>query len=149
MATEIDRARSLLAILSSQGLLTGKRADLAYETWAARHEEPFSRFLIDQRLLPAKKVRHVLRMEALEGLPDPKRFPFERYQDLLLGRLGVEAELLSSKLLHTVRAVQDKKAAEGKLRRLADLLPAPASTASSWKCSRSTSRSGSCCARVA
>lgn len=120
---EIQRARTLLAAVIREGLLDPEAADRAYEEWVAGAEGvPFSRFLI-ARGLPAEAVRRELRRAAVVGLPSPDLHTYERFEDLLMGQLGVEAGLLSPKLLRSVRAVQDKKLAEGKLRRLEELLP--------------------------
>jgi len=48
---------------------------------------------------------------------------FERFEDLILCQLGVESGLISPKLVKTVRAVQEKKLKQGKLRRVRDRAP--------------------------
>ncbi|MCW8137642.1 MAG: hypothetical protein KIT58_01930, partial [Planctomycetota bacterium] len=125
MGQEIERARVLLAALARDGVLVGERADAAYEAWVAHAggDEPFARFLIRERRADAGRVRATLRIMAVQGMPHPERFTLERFEDLLMGQLGIDAGIVSPKLLQTVRAVQDKKAEEGKLRRLDELLP--------------------------
>lgn len=125
MGQEIERARSLLAGLVREGVLPADRANAAYEAWVARpgDEVPFALFLVREGRADAARVRGLLRLAAVQGMPHPERFTVERFEDLLMGQLGIEAGILSSKLLQTVRAVQDKKVEEGKLRRLDDLLP--------------------------
>ncbi|MCO5172016.1 MAG: hypothetical protein M9894_37430 [Planctomycetes bacterium] len=125
MGQEIERARALLGALARDGVLVGERADAAYEAWVAHAggDEPFARFLIRERRADAGRVRATLRVMAVEGMVHPERFTLERFEDLLMGQLGIDAGILSPKLLQTVRAVQDKKVEEGKLRRLDDLLP--------------------------
>lgn len=121
---EIERARALLAAVTRARVLSAEAAAKAYEVWAAETvPRPFSRYMIDEQLLPADQVRAHLRTLAVQGLPHPELFTNERFEDLLIGQLGIESQVLSPKLLQTVRAVQDKKAKEGKLRRLAELLP--------------------------
>lgn len=125
MGQEIERARSLLAGLVREGVLPADRANAAYEAWVAQpgDEVPFALFLVREGRAEPARVRGLLRLAAVQGMPHPERFTAERFEDLLMGQLGVEAGLLSSKLLQTVRGVQDKKVEEGKLRRLDDLLP--------------------------
>lgn len=121
---EIERARALLAAVTRARQLSADAAARAYEAWAAEVvPRPFSRYLIEEKVLPAEPVRAHLRSLAVQGLPHPELFTHERFEDLLIGQLGIESQVLSPKLLQTVRAVQDKKAKEGKLRRLAELLP--------------------------
>ena len=124
MAQEIERARGLLTALIRDKVLAAEDATKAYEAWVSSGDEsPFSRFLVD--LFPARgePIRAALRLQAVTGMPHPERFTFERFEDLLVGQLGIEAGMVSPKLLQTVRAVQDKKVKENKLRRLDDLLP--------------------------
>lgn len=124
MGQEIERARVLLAAVTREGGMAPADASAAYERWVAdAGDAPFARFLIRTRPADAEKVRHVLRLQAVQGLPRPELHTVERFEDLILGQLGIEAGLLSPKLLQTVRLVQDKKLEEGKLRRLDELLP--------------------------
>lgn len=124
MAQEIERARALLSALVRDGVMPGDRAEAAYEAWVALAGDlPFGLFLIRDGRADPSKVRLLLRIAAVPGLPYPERFTFERFEDLLMGQLGIEAQILSPKLLQTVRAVQDKKVEENKLRRLDELLP--------------------------
>jgi tetratricopeptide (TPR) repeat protein len=121
---EIERARVLVRALTHKGVLKAEDAGRAYEAWVANAEDQaFSRFLIESEGAKTAQVQEVLRLLAVRGLPNPEAFTFERFEDLLVGQLAIEAGMLNSKLLRSVRAVQDKKAAEGKLRRLSDLLP--------------------------
>jgi tetratricopeptide (TPR) repeat protein len=121
---EIERARVLLAAVTREGGVAPAEATAAYERWVAdAGDAPFARYLIRSRPGDADKVRHVLRLQAVQGLPRPELHTVERFEDLILGQLGIEAGLLSPKLLQTVRLVQDKKLEEGKLRRLDELLP--------------------------
>lgn len=124
MGLEIERARALLAALTRDGVVPADRATASYEAWVASETEaPFARHLVRERPQDAERIRYLLRMLTVQGLPHPDRFTAERFEDLLMGQLGIEAGLLSAKLLQTVRAVQDKKVEEGKLRRLEELLP--------------------------
>ncbi|MBL4844621.1 MAG: hypothetical protein JKY65_03770 [Planctomycetes bacterium] len=124
MAQEIERARALLSALIRDKVLAANEATKSYEAWVSCGDEsPFSRFVADLFPQRAEALRAVLRLESVQGLPNPQAFTFERFEDLLVGQLGIEAGVLSPKLLQTVRAVQDKKVVEGKLRRLEDLLP--------------------------
>lgn len=124
MGQEIERARVLLAAVTREGGVAPAEANAAYERWVAdAGDAPFARFLIRSRPGDAEKVRQVLRLQAVQGLPRPELHTVERFEDLILGQLGIEAGLLSPKLLQTVRMVQDKKLEEGKLRRLDELLP--------------------------
>lgn len=123
---EIERARALLTALGRARVVPADRATRAYEGWAAEVKQPprpFSRYLIEEQVAPTDHVRLLLRALAMQGLPHPELFTHERFEDLLIGQLGIESQVLSPKLLATVRKVQDKKAQEGKLRRLAELLP--------------------------
>lgn len=121
---EIERARALLAALTRDGVVPADRATASYEAWVASETEaPFARHLIRERPQDAERIRYLLRSLTVQGLPHPDKFTAERFEDLLMGQLGIEAGLLSAKLLQTVRAVQDKKVEEGKLRRLEELLP--------------------------
>lgn len=123
MAQEIERARALLSALIRDKVLAADEATKSYEAWVSSGDEsPFSRFVVDLFPNRGEAVRAVLRADAVRGLPTPQAFTFERFEDLLVGQLGIEAGLLSPRLLQTVRAVQDKKVTEGKLRRLDDLL---------------------------
>lgn len=124
MAQEIERARALLSALIRDKVLAADEATKSYEAWVSCGDEsPFSRFVVDLFPQRAEALRTVLRLESVHGLPNPQAFTLERFEDLLVGQLGIEAGLLSPKLLQTVRAVQDKKVVEGKIRRLDDLLP--------------------------
>ncbi len=124
MGQEIERARALLSRLTREKVLPPAEAAQAYEAWVAHGEDvPFSRFLLDRRRVDPEVLRRQLRLDAVQGMPHPERFTYERFEDLLVGQLGIEAGLLGAKLLQTVRKVQDKKAGEHKLRRLAELLP--------------------------
>lgn len=124
MAQEIERARALLSALIRDKVLAADEATKSYEAWVSCGDEsPFSRFVVDLFPSRGEALRAVLRLEAVHGLPNPQAFTLERFEDLLVGQLGIEAGMLSPKLLQTVRAVQDKKVVEGKLRRLEDLLP--------------------------
>lgn len=121
---ETERARALLAAVARRRLLSPDAAGKAYEAWASeRTQRPFSRYLIEHGVVPADQVRDQLRLIAVQGMQKPELFTQERFEDLLLGQLGIESQVLSPKLLSTVRAVQEKKFAEGKLRRLSELLP--------------------------
>lgn len=123
MGQEIERARGLLGALTRGKVLPAEEAAKAYEEWVAgAGDKPFSRHLIDLGV-PAETIRSALRLLAVQGLPHPERYTLERFEDLLVGQLGIEAGMLSPKLLRSVRAVQDKKVGEGKLRRLSQLLP--------------------------
>jgi tetratricopeptide (TPR) repeat protein len=124
MAQEIERARALLSALIRDKVLAADEATKSYEAWVSCGDEsPFSRFVVDLFPQRGEALRAVLRLESVHGLPNPQAFTLERFEDLLVGQLGIEAGLLSPKLLQTVRAVQDKKVVEGKIRRLDDLLP--------------------------
>ena len=119
-----ERARELLTSLIRDKVLAANDATKAYEAWVSSGDEsPFSRFLVDLFPDRGEAIRGVLRLQAVTGMPFPERFTFERFEDLLVGQLGIEAGMVSPKLLQTVRAVQDKKVKENKLRRLDDLLP--------------------------
>jgi len=124
MGREIERARDLLGAVTRQRVVPADVAARHYEQWvAADGGAPFSRYLIDEAPEAASEIRRLLRLQAVEGMPFPEQHTFERFEDLLMGQLGIEADLLSAKMLRAVRAVQDKKVREGKLRRLAELLP--------------------------
>jgi tetratricopeptide (TPR) repeat protein len=124
MAQEIDRARGLLSALIRDKVMAADEATKAYEAWVASGDEaPFCRFVVELFPQRGEGVREVLRAEVVRGMPRPGFHTYERFEDLLVGQLGIEAGMLSPKLLQTVRAVQDKKLAEGKLRRLEELLP--------------------------
>ncbi|MGE0706507.1 MAG: hypothetical protein AB7N76_17635 [Planctomycetota bacterium] len=124
MGVEIERARGLLSTLIRDKVMAAEEATKAYEAWVASGDEaPFCRFVIALFPERGEAIRHVLRQDAVRGMPRPEVYTYERFEDLLVGQLGIEAGMLSPKLLQTVRAVQDKKATENKLRRLEDLLP--------------------------
>ena len=121
---EIERARALLGSITRDRHLPAQRVAKAYEAWARDDPTfPFSRYLIDHGILEAVHVRLQLRRMTVKGLPMPDEHTYERFEDLLLCQLALDAEILSPKLVSSVRKVQDKKIQEGKLRRLKDLLP--------------------------
>lgn len=126
MAQEIERARVLLRALAADQAISKDVGTQVYQTWVAKSqsgETPFSRYLIQSGKVSAEKVKLTMRRLAVEGLPNPDLHTRERFEDLILCQLGVESGLISPKLVKTVRAVQEKKLKQGKLRRVRDLLP--------------------------